>query len=46
MASSHPVPGALEVVDEDLFEIFHEQMELSIRLSSHVSGADSRAIGK
>ena len=38
--------GALEVIDEDLLQVSHEWIESCLKLSSHVKGADSRAIGK
>jgi len=37
--------GALKVIDEDLFQV-HEWIESCLKLSSHVKGADSKAIGK
>jgi hypothetical protein len=36
----------LEVVDEVLLEVIHECMDSLAKLSSHVRGAGSRAIGK
>jgi hypothetical protein len=44
--STYSYHGSLKVVDEGPFRSSEESMEFNLRLSSQVSGADSKATGK
>jgi hypothetical protein len=46
MTSTYTGDHPLKVVDEDFLEPSQESIELLLRLSNHVSGAGSKAIGK